>query len=152
MNYRRIVWNSARSRMLGLCLCAAGALRLLGAGPATLLNDPVDVSGDFRDVANTYYLADSLGEFDPGTHSGKIRYKRAQYYPRQAFDNMLAVLKPVAGNEFPENEYAVNPPLPFSIECVSPRTIRIRATSGPQFGDRPQSLMLAGPVAHDDSW
>jgi alpha-D-xyloside xylohydrolase len=117
-----------------------------------LLNDPIDVSGDFRDVANTYYLADSLAEFNPATHSGKVRYQRAQYNTRQAFNNMLAVLKPVGGNEFPENEYAVNPALPFSVEFVSPRTIRIRATSGPQFGDRQQSLMLAGPVAHDESW
>jgi alpha-D-xyloside xylohydrolase len=129
-----------------------GSLRLFAGAPATLLNDPIDVSGEFRDVANTYYLADSLADFDPTTHSGKIRYQRAQYYTRQAFNNMLAVLKPVTGNEFPENEYAVNPALPFSIEFVSPRTLRIRATSGPQFGDRPQSLMLAGPVAHDDSW
>src|SRR5215469_3363175 len=132
MNYRLISWTSARSGILGLCLCVLGSLRLFAGAPATLLNDPIDVSGDFRDVANTYYLADSLADFDPATHSGNIRYQRAQYYTRQAFNNMLAVLKPVAGNEFPENEYAVNPALPFSIEFVSPRTIRIRATSGPQ--------------------
>src|SRR3974390_243448 len=93
------------------CLCAAllmcAARPAVAANPAQpLLNDPVDVSGDFRDFSDTYYLADSLAEFDSATHSGKLKYQRAQYFTRQAFDNMLAGLKPVPPNEFPENEYA----------------------------------------------
>jgi alpha-D-xyloside xylohydrolase len=120
--------------------------------PQALLNEPVDVSGDFRDFSNTYYLADRLAEFDPATHSGKIRYQRSEYFTRQAFDNMLATLRPVDPNEFPSNEYDANPALPFSIEFVSPRTVRLRATSGPQLAKRGDSLMLAGPVPQNDSW
>ena len=93
---------------------------LAGEPSPTLLNDPVDVSPDFRDFANTYYLADHVAEFDPATHAGKIFYQRAQFFTRQAFDNMLAVLKPVPANEFPEKEYPASPSLPFSIEFVSP--------------------------------
>ncbi len=100
--------------------------------PPPLLNEAIDVSSDFRDFSNTYYLADHLANFDPETHSGKIAYQRAEYFTRQAFDNMLAVLRPVEANEFPAIEYEANPVLPFSIEFVSPRTVRIRATSGPQ--------------------
>ncbi len=142
--------------LAGLC---AGFL--LGAAlPATaatypvppLLNEPIDISGDFRDFANTYYLADRLAQFDPATHSGNIIYQRAEYITRQAFDNMLAVLKPVTANEFPENEYAASPALPFSIEFVSPKTLRLRVTSGPQLAKTADSLMLAGPVPKDDSW
>jgi alpha-D-xyloside xylohydrolase len=125
---------------------------LTAANPALpLLNEPIDVSADFRDFSDTYYLADRLAEFDPATHSGKITYQRAQYFTRQAFDNMLAIIKPVGPNEFPENEYEANPTLPFSIDFVSPRTVRIRVTSGPQF-KRVESLMLAGPVSKDASW
>jgi alpha-D-xyloside xylohydrolase len=138
---------------LGLAFCSFQSVSsVAGNPPSTLLNDPVDVSGDFRDLANTYYLADRVVGFDPATHAGKIRYQRAQYFTRQAFDNMLAVLKPVESNEFPDGEYAGNPTLPFSIEFVSPRTIRIRAVSGPEFHPDAQSLMLAGPVSTDDSW
>jgi len=133
--------------LLPTAVVAIGA----GAQPA-LLNEPVDVSGDFRDFANTYYLADTLAEFDPATARGRIRWQRAEYFTRQAFDNMLGGLKPVEPNEFPANEYAANPELPFSIEFVSPRTIRIRATSGPQFNKPPEELMLAGPVPRDDTW
>ena len=116
-----------------VAFCAAIFIPLCGsANPALpLLNEPVDVSPDFRDFSDLYYLADKLGDFDPATASGKITYQRAEYFTRQAFDNMLAVIKPVGLNEFPEDQYAVNPALPFSIEFVSPRTLRIRATSGP---------------------
>jgi alpha-D-xyloside xylohydrolase len=129
------------------------AISTFAANPQLpLLNDPVDISGDFRDFSDLYYLADRLAEFDPATASGKITYQRSQYFTRLAFDNMLAVIKPVAPNEFPENEYAANPSLPFSIDFVSPRTIRIRMTSGPQVHKKYEELMLDGPVPHDDSW
>ena len=36
-----------------------------------LLNDPIDVSGDFRDFSDTYYLADKLGELRSGGACGK---------------------------------------------------------------------------------
>jgi alpha-D-xyloside xylohydrolase len=135
---------------LGAIVWSAGIV-LAANPPLPLLNDPVDVSGDFRDFSHTYYLADKLAEFDPATHSGKISYQRSQYVTRQAFDNMLAVIKPVGPNEFPENEYEANPNLPFSIDFVSPKALRIRVASGPQFS-KAESLMLAGPVAKDESW
>ncbi|HVM59768.1 MAG TPA: TIM-barrel domain-containing protein [Verrucomicrobiae bacterium] len=117
-----------------------------------LLNEPVDVSPDFRNFSHTYYLADRLAEFDPAAHSGKIEFQRARYTTRQAFDNMLAVVRPVEPNEFPANEYEANPALPFSVEFVSPRTVRIRVASGPQFAKQTDALMLAAPVPKDDAW
>jgi alpha-D-xyloside xylohydrolase len=117
-----------------------------------LLNEVIDISGDFRNFSNTYYLADSLSSFDPNTGSGKITYKRYEYSTRQAFDNILAVLKPVEPNEFPSGEYAVSPALPFSIEFISSRTIRIRASSRFQVKPDEESLMLVnGKVKHDNS-
>lgn len=119
-----------------------------------LLNEPYDISPDFRNFSNTYYLADSLSAFDPATGQGKITFHRYEYFTRRAFNNMLAVLKPVKPNEFPEHEYAASPSLPFSVTFVSPRTIRIRANS--RFEVRPdqESLMLVGGKAPEDriSW
>ena len=119
----------------------------------SLLNEPVDISGDFRDFTNTYYLADSLAEFDPATATGKITYRRYEYYTRQAFDNMLACLSPVRANEFPGTEYAESPTLPFSLEFISPRTVRIRAKSGFEAKPDNDSLMLVGGKApHGEGW
>ena len=136
----------------------AGSVFLVAISLATanqqlpLLNDPADVSGDFRDLSNFYYLADRLTDFDPAAHTGKVIYQRSRYTVRHAFDNDLAKIGPAPGNEFPENQYAVNPALPFSVDFVSPRTIRIRMSSGPQVHSPQEELMLAGPVPSDDSW
>jgi alpha-D-xyloside xylohydrolase len=121
--------------------------------PFYLLNEPVDISGDFRDFTNTYYLADSLNSFDPETGKGEITYRRFEYSTRLAFDNTLAALRPVTANEFPTVEYAASPALPFSVEFVSPRTIRFRVKTGFQAKPDQESLMLVnGTVANDNSW
>jgi alpha-D-xyloside xylohydrolase len=138
---------------LGATVWISESRALAAVNPALpLLNDPVDVSGDFRDFSDLYYLADKLADFDPATGRGQITYQRSEYFTRQAFDNMLAVIKPVEPNEFPTDQYAGNPTLPFSIEFVSPRTVRIRMTSGPQVHQSLEELMLAGPVPQDHSW
>src|SRR5665647_1662404 len=126
----------------------------VGDKNSTLVNEPFDISGDFRNFSNTYYLADSLSAFDPKTGKGEITYHRYEYSTRQAFNNMLAILKPVKPNEFPEKEYAVSPALPFSIEFVSARTIRIRASSRFQVKPDQESLMLVNGKAPQDltSW
>jgi len=137
----------------GSLFCLAAATTFAAVNPQLpLLNDPIDVSGDFRDFSNFYYLADRLAEFDPATHTGKVTYQRAQYFVRHAFDNALASVKNTAANEFPENQYAADPSLPFSIDFVSPRTLRLRMTSGPQVAKPQPELMLAGPVPKDNSW
>ncbi len=117
-----------------------------------LLNEPFDISDDFRNFSNTYYLTDSLSAFDPITGKGEIKYNRYEYSTRQAFNNMLAVLRPVGPNEFPAKEYAVSPSLPFSIEFISERTIRIRMSSRYQVSPDQESLMLVnGKVTTDNS-
>jgi len=118
-----------------------------------LLNEPLDISGDFYNYSNTYYLADSLTDFDPATGEGKLIYRRHEYSPSMAFNNMLGRLQPVSPNEFPGVEYAASPALPFAIEFVSPRTIRIRAQSRFQVKpDRPSLMLVNGQAPQDNSW
>ena len=119
-----------------------------------LLNEPIDISGDFRDFTNTYYLPDRLAEFDPATAAGKISYRRYEYATGMAFNDILATLNSARANEFPGGEYAESPELPFSLEFISARTIRIRAKSGATTKPDGQSLMLAGGKAPSDmnSW
>ena len=83
-----------------------------------ILNEPKDISSDFSDMRNTYYLAEKLTDFDPVTASGKVQFERYNYQTQQAFDNMLLRLAPVNANEFPTTEYQVSPQHPFSIEFI----------------------------------
>jgi len=132
-------------------LFVAGSILASGPTP-TLLNEPVDISADFHAPENYYYLADHLAGFDPATKSGQIVYQRAQLVPSHSFNHDIAEVTPAKPNEFPANEYAANPTLPFSLAFVSPRTVRIRLTSGPQYHKSQDELMLAGEVPVDDSW
>ncbi|MGA2193877.1 MAG: TIM-barrel domain-containing protein [Bryobacteraceae bacterium] len=120
--------------------------------PPGLLNDLVDISGDFREYRNTYFVADKLTAFDPASGSGSITWTRHQLAPRIAFDNMENVLKPFDGVTFPEHEYEINPSLPFSIQFVTPRTIRIRIKTGPQSRPELPSPMLVREPPRDTSW
>jgi alpha-D-xyloside xylohydrolase len=115
-----------------------------------LLNDVVDISSDFRSFTHTYYCADRLSSFDPQSGQGTLRYVRYEYSTRFAFNNMVGGLKAAAANEFPGNEYAESPELPFSLEFVSPRTIRIRASSRFQVHPDEPSLMLVGGTVRQD--
>ena len=118
-----------------------------------LLNEPIDISRDFRDFTNTYFVADSLADFQPGTGSGTLTWRRNTYATRHAFNNTMAGLSPVRQNEFPAIEYAADPALPFSVEFVSPRTLRIRASTGTATAPQQPSLMLVKePSGMDASW
>ena len=124
----------------------------MAAQPQGILNDIVDISPDFHDLANTYFVADTLGKFDPASASGTISWRRNQLGPRIAFDNMELGLRPFAGDTFPSGEYAVDPALPFAIQFVSPRTVRIRIkTSTTSRPDLP-SPMLVGEPPRDSTW
>ena len=141
-------------RMAGFSACLLALLAFaqpLSAAHPPLLNETVDISEDFRDFSHTYFLADALDGFDPATASGKILYQRHLRATAHSFNNTLATLKPAPGNEFPGIEYAANPSLPFSLEFVSPHTVRLRVATGPLF-HKVESLMLAGPVPKDSSW
>lgn len=135
--------------LLGCATSYAGAqIQQMGT-----LNEPVDISADFSSFANTYYLANELKQFDPASASGTVEYKRYEYVTRQAFNNMLAVLNPVEANEFPGIEYEADPNLPIDIDFVSPRTVRVRMNSGPDFSSDEASLMLVnGTAPSDASW
>ncbi len=122
--------------------------------PQYLMNEVVDISGDFHDFTNTYYLADSLASFDPLTGTGKLVYHRYEFFTRLAFDNTLGTLHRVPANEFPTNEYAAAPVLEFKLEFSSPRTIRIEASSGqPATMEKPSLMLVDGKAPVDrSSW
>ena len=118
-----------------------------------LLNEPIDISKDFSDFHNTYYLVNQLSDFNAKTGNGTITYQRYEFSTRLAFNNMLGVLKPVPANEFPGAEYEASPHLPFSIEFISPKTIRLRLNSGfVAVKDSPSLMLVNGTAPHDNPW
>src|SRR5215216_586899 len=129
---------------IGLLLSTKASAQIQNAD---VLNAPIDISKDFQNYLNTFYFADELASFDPKTGKGTIKYLRYNYKTRQAFNNMMMKPDSISANEFPTTEYDVSPVLPFEIQFVSDRTVRIKTTSGPQFHPQKESLMLVEGVA-----
>lgn len=137
---------------LALCVVCVGLSTVVKAQlqNSGVLNEPPDISKDFEDYRNTFYVAEELATFDPETATGTVKYNRYNFATKQAFNNMLSKLVPAEANEFPTTEYAASPELPFSIQFVTDRTIRIRMSSGPQFREKEESLMLVNGKASSD--
>ena len=92
---------------------------------------PKDVSTDFSDLSNTYFLADSLTQFDAMKGEGLVEWKRYRLSPRQAFN--LNGYWPVRMQmlDFPDAAYDNDPRLKISIDLITPRTARIRLYTTP---------------------
>ncbi len=90
-----------------------------------------DMSTDFYDLSNTYFLADSLVSFDVTKGEGLVQWKRYRLSPRQAFN--LNGYWPVCMQmlDFPDAAYENDPELKIKIEFITPRTARIRMLTTP---------------------
>ena len=124
------------------------------AGVQYLQCMPKDQSGDFSDLSNTYFLADSLASFDVAKGEGQVNWKRYRLSPRQAFN--LNGYWPVRMQmlDLPDTQYDNNPNLLLKIDFVSPRCVRIRMATSPIEAPRKdsESLMLAGAVPSSNEW
>ena len=101
------------------------------AGVQYLQCMPKDMSTDFSDLSNTYFLADSVVSFDEKKGEGLVQWKRYRMSPRQAFN--LNGYWPVRMQmlDFPDAAYENDPNLKIKIEWISPRTARIRMITTP---------------------
>ena len=101
------------------------------AGVQYLQCMPKDMSTDFNDLSNTYFLADSVVSFDAAKGEGMVQWKRYRMSPRQAFN--LNGYWPVRMQmlDFPDAAYDNDPNLLLSVEFVSPKAVRIRMLTTP---------------------
>jgi hypothetical protein len=75
----------------GLVAAALLSFHGLYAQMPALVNEPVDVSPDFRNFANTYFLGDSLAGFNTATASGYVCLPSQNVlYPITVTGNKLA--------------------------------------------------------------
>lgn len=134
-------------------LFAAALSSIAWAQPPYLQSQTYDVSKDFGDYSNTYFFADKLAEVDGTSASGLINWKRYSLAARQAFNTTVSAMLPLQMLDFPAPEYDNDPNLPFKIDFVGPRTVRVRVYTSPVIIDEGPSVMLAeGQPAKGDSW
>lgn len=140
-----------RAFALSVAALALPALGLSAAQPEWL-NAPLDVSPDFADPNNTFFVASSVASFDPATGAGQLEWKRSARGLGVSFDNARPGISPTKPNEWPPQEYAADPTLPFSLEFVAPNTVRLRIATTATPPPAREELMLVKPPARDSSW
>ena len=121
-------------------------------GTSYLMNQPLDMSTDFRDLSNTLFFADHLESFDAKSGEGLVNWKRGPLMPRQAFNTNGAQPRKMRMLDFPFTAYENDPNLKFKIDFVTPRTVRIRMLTTPVEPKPAASIMLAKEPGRDGSW
>lgn len=121
-------------------------------GTSYLMNQPLDMSTDFRDLSNTLFFADHLESFDAKSGEGLVNWKRGHLMPRQAFNTNGAQPRKMRMLDFPFTAYENAPNLKFKIDFVTPRTVRIRMLTTPVEPKPAASIMLAKEPGRDGSW
>ena len=121
-------------------------------GTSYLMNQPLDMSTDFRDLSNTLFFADHLESFDVKSGEGLVNWKRGHLMPRQAFNTNGAQPRKMRMLDFPFTAYENDPNLKFKIDFVTPRTVRIRMLTTPVEPKPAASIMLAKEPGRDGSW
>ncbi len=114
--------------------------------------DLIDVSEAFQRLDPVYFIPARVEAFDPVTGAGQLRWERYGRQPSLSFNKIDRPLVRVQSTEFPATEYDRDPVLPFTIEPVSARSLRLRFLTRPTEPDNTPSLMLAGPVPRDMRW
>ena len=101
------------------------------AGVQYLMNIQKDMSTDFSDLSNTYFLADSVASFNAAKATGTVKWNRYRLSPRQAFN--LNGYWPVRMEmlDFPSMEYDNDPQLKLQLSFISPRCIRLTMLTTP---------------------
>ena len=147
-----------RKTLLSVCL-ALTTLTMNGqiqtnSGMQYLMNGQKDMSTDFYDLSNTYFLADSLSSFDVSSGVGNVEWKRYRLSPRQAFNTNGYWPLPMRMLDFPDTQYDNDPQLQFQVRFVSPRTVRITMQTSPVVtpDDDANDPMLCGVPGTDRSW
>ena len=121
-------------------------------GTSYLMNQPLDMSTDFRDLSNTLFFADHLESFDAKSGEGLVNWKRGHLMPRQAFNTNGAQPRKMRMLDFPFTAYENDPNLKFKIDFVTPRTVHIRMLTTPVEPKPAASIMLAKEPGRDGSW
>lgn len=134
-----------------LCLVLCFGMQLT-AQQKRILGEPIDMSLDFKDFHNTFFFADKLATFDTANSKGKISWKRTSLYTRQAFNVNTILPQDLKMLDFPGEAYVQDPELDFSIDFITPRTLRIRMLTTPVQPKPFDSPMLVKEPGKDNSW
>lgn len=120
-----------------------------------LQSQAIDVSADFADLANTYFLADSLNSFNTANGTGTVKWDRYRLSPRQAFNLNGTWPVKLQMLDFPDPAYDNDPALKLQVRLISPRTVRVTMLTTPvemKEDDNDDPMFVSAPKCDNTGW
>jgi alpha-D-xyloside xylohydrolase len=119
---------------------------------AIFLNQPVDISEDFHDLENEYFIPALISKFEIGKGNGSVEWHLHRYEFDWYFNKIDKHLQLQNDKGAPFQDYDTHPKCDFSISFVSPKTVRLQMKTTTAAQREQPSLMLAGELPEDNSW
>lgn len=116
------------------------------------LNNAIDISNDFQQLENEYFIPSSCTTFDEGQGNGKISWQLHRYVMDWFFNKLDKHLQLQTEKGAPFQDYDLHPECDFSLSFITQRTFRLRMKTTTTRQVEQDSLMLQGPVPEDKSW
>jgi alpha-D-xyloside xylohydrolase len=96
----------------------------------TVQNQPIDTSEEFAKQENHFFIASKIEEFDRNSASGKIRWQGQALKQRVSYHQLTPQFADYkVWEDVPPGEYEDEQNLPFSVSFITPRTVRLQAST-----------------------
>lgn len=116
------------------------------------LNQPIDISEDFHDLENEYFIPALISKFDIEKAKGSVKWHFHRYELDWYFNKIDKHLELHNDKGAPFQDYDTHPECDFSISFLSSKTVRLQMKTTTAAQRHQPSLMLAGELAEDKSW
>lgn len=111
------------------------------------LNHPVDISPDFHDLGNEYFLPARVDNFDIETAKGSVEWHLHRYQFDWYFNKIDKHLQLHNDKGAPFQDYEIHPSCEFSFDFISSRTVRIKMKTTSAAQQHRASMMLENQPA-----
>jgi alpha-D-xyloside xylohydrolase len=106
-------------------------------------NDPVDPAEEFKKQQNHFFVAERVERLDSTAASGALLWKRMSLIQRVSYHQVTLQFEDFAiWKDQPEREYADEQGLPFALDFISSRCVRVRVAARPGGLGDGDSIML----------
>jgi alpha-D-xyloside xylohydrolase len=116
------------------------------------LNNPVDVSPDFHQLENDFFIPGAVKSFDKDSGKGSLEWIFHRWTKDWFFNKVDKHLQRQDDPQAPFQDYDTHPRCDFSISFINSRTIRLRMKTSPTPVVEHPSLMIEDRLPADDSW
>ena len=90
------------------------------------LNHPLDITDDFYELENEYFVSGEVKAFDAKKGEGTIQWNYHRWQMDWFFNKIDMHLQKVSQKEAPFQDYESHPVCKFSLAFINSRTIRLR--------------------------